>query len=309
MPEEPTPTTIEVANAAAANASPTDLANAAASGSGGMVEPFVKTFQNMYESAVAALPNIIQALVLFAVGLLVARFVRKMLSTALPKIGFDKIMERIGVSALFAQMGMRAPFSQILAKVAFWGILLFIVNAAADALQIKAISDPLNSAMAFLPKVITALIIAMVGYLCADLARGAALRAAERVGLDYASGLSSLLFGFLMVLVATLSLRQLGIETALIDHSVEILLGCAGLALAIAIGLGMRPLAQNIVSGVYARDLFPPGTEIEISGEKAKIVAVGPATARLVTKDGAEIVMPNANLVSDVVRCSRPKKN
>ena len=54
-----------------------------------------------------------------------------------------------------------------------------------------------------------------------------------------------------MVLVLTIAISTLGVDTTLIRHTVEILLLGAAIATALALGLGMRPLAQNIVSGVF----------------------------------------------------------
>jgi len=61
-------------------------------------------------------------------------------------------------------------------------------------------------------------------------------------------------------------------------------------------------LANQIISGVYARDIYQVGTEIEYDNEPAKVAGVGPVTTKLQRQDGGFIMVPNHELVSKSVR-------
>ena len=105
-------------------------------------------------------------------------------------------------------------------------------------------------------------------------------------------------------MVLTIAISTLGVDTTLIRHTVEILLLGAAIATALALGLGMRPLAQNIVSGVYARDLYPVGTKIKFKDNDSlsgKVLSVGPVTTQLENAEGDRLNIPNSSLVSGIV--------
>ena len=99
----------------------------------------------------------------------------------------------------------------------------------------------------------------MAGFVIGDLVRGFVTNGATRVGLDYARALANLVYAFILVLVLTIAISTLGVDTTLIRHTVEILLLGGAIATALALGLGMRPLAWEL----YVKG--PQGTRSLIS--------------------------------------------
>ena len=72
----------------------------------------------------------------------------------------------------------------------------------------------------------------------------------------------------------------------------------------------MRPLAQNIVSGVYARDLYPVGTKIKFKGNEeleGKVVSVGPITTQIETALNNSVNIPNSSIVGEIVEAEKNK--
>ena len=61
-------------------------------------------------------------------------------------------------------------------------------------------------------------------------------------------------------------------------------------------------MARNIVSGVYSRDIYQVGTEIEYDGEVMTVGGVGPVTTKLNRLDGGFVVVPNEKLINEPVR-------
>ncbi len=267
-----------------------------------LLQTVINAFTNMRNSAVEFLPKLVLALILFLVGYLVALFVRKVLVTVTQKVGFDKMCEKIGITEMLSRAGIRSPLTVILGKLVFWFLILFFLRSSADALQIKDISTALAGVLNFIPGGLTAIIILAVGYLVADLIKGMVFKKLEGMGLDYASTLANLIYGLVFIMVLTVALDQIGISTELLNSAVKIVLTAGALAVALAMGLGLKGLAQSIVSGVYARDLYRPDSTIVYEGDEAKVVAVGPVTTRLRKVNGEFIMVPNSQLVSEVVR-------
>jgi len=269
-----------------------------------ILEPIVNTFTGMWEGIVNSLPNVIGGAAILIVGVFVAKFLRQLVGKTLEQLQFDSLLEKAGIAAIFGRLGLKGSPTEIIAKGIFWIVILFVVKNTADSLGVEDITALIDRIMAFLPKVMTAGIIMLVGFMVADLIQSAVRTALEAVGLEYAKTLANILFGFVFVLVLTVALSQLEIETELlnVNASVKIILGGVAAALAICMGLGLKRLANSIVSGVYARDLYVVGTEIEYHGENVKVAGVGPVTTKLQRLDGGFIIVPNEDLINQAIR-------
>jgi potassium efflux system protein len=71
-------------------------------------------------------------------------------------------------------------------------------------------------------------------------------------------------------------------------------------ALGVGIGLGLQSIVNNLVSGVILAIERPiqVGDTIEISGNTGKVKEIGIRSSRIVTPDGAEIIIPNGDMLS-----------
>ena len=267
-----------------------------------ILEKLRTAFLEMADGAINALPNLVIAIVLLFVGFVAAKVIRGVLSITFKRINLDEIFEKIGLAEIFSKIGLKAGPSAAIPKLIYWLIILVFVKSAADAAGIAPISALLDQIMAFLPKVLTASIILLVGFIVADLIQNAAFSSLDSIGLEYAGSLSRILFGFIFILVLTVAFAQLGIETELLNASVKIFLGGLALALALALGLGLKGLAGHIVAGVYAKDLYQIGTEIHYDEKPAKVTGVGPVTTKLTREDGSFLVIPNSIMVNEIMR-------
>lgn len=261
-----------------------------------------EAFLEMGDGAISALPNLVIAVVLLFVGMVIAKVTRAVLTSSFKKIKLDEVFEKIGIQELFSKVGLKTGPSVAIPKVLYWLILLAFVKVAADKAGIDDISTLLDQIIAFLPKVLTASIILLVGFIVADMIQNAAFRSLDNIGLEYAGSLSRILFGFIFILVLTVAFSQLGIETELLNSSVKIILAGLALALSLAMGLGLKGLAGHIVAGVYARDLYKIGTEVHYDDLPAKVAGVGPLTTKLTRADGSFLIIPNSILVNEVIR-------
>ncbi len=267
-----------------------------------ILDPIIKTFTGMWEGIVNSLPNLIGGVAILLVGVFVAKFLRRLVGKTLEGLQFDTLLEKAGIAAIFNRLGLKGSPTEIIAKGIFWVVILFVVKNAADNLGVEDVTALIDRVMGFLPKVMTAGIIMLVGFMVADLIQNAVHSALDSLGLSYAKTLANILFGFVFVLVLTVALSQLGIETELLNSSVKIILSGLALAIAICMGLGLKGLAKSIVSGVYARDLYTVGTEIEYQQEHVKVAGVGPVTTKLQRRDGGFIIVPNEELINQAVR-------
>lgn len=77
---------------------------------------------------------------------------------------------------------------------------------------------------------------------------------------------------------------------------ITILLG----ALGVGIGMGLQNVVNNFVSGIILifNGSFKIGDEIEVSGQAGKVKEIGLRASTLTTPDGADVIIPNGNILS-----------
>jgi small-conductance mechanosensitive channel len=97
---------------------------------------------------------------------------------------------------------------------------------------------------------------------------------------------------------------QLGVQTRVLQTMLFILLLVAGTAVALAVGLGGRALAGNVIAGRYVDDRFTVGEQIEVEGWKGTIVDVGLASVTIADSQGELVEIPHGYLLTRPVRRS-----
>ncbi len=125
--------------------------------------------QGMVDSILGALPNILGAIVVLGVGYLVARIIRQIVSSLLSGTGIDRLTERAGVQGTMREQRL----SDVIAMIVFVLIMIPVVIAALNVLDIPAVSQPaanmLNDLLLALPALFGAFLILVVAYFVARL--------------------------------------------------------------------------------------------------------------------------------------------
>ena len=248
------------------------------------------------------IPNLLGMLFILGAGFLTAMLLGRTATGIARRVGFDRAAERTGVQDLLRRASIQRDASRLVGGIVFWLILLTFVISAADALGLNNVSDTVDAFVRYLPNVLGSLLLLVAGLMVAGVARDVVRGGTERLGIEYARALGQLVHGVLIVLVTSLAIGQLGIETALINRVIEILLLGAGAALALTLGLGTRDVTRHVVAGAYARDVYKPGMRLRVSDLNGQLVDVGTVSTRIATDDGETLYIPNGDLLQSVVR-------
>ncbi len=247
------------------------------------------------------LPNIAGALFLLIIGYLVAKGIGLAIAKLLAKLGLDKLTESSGVASAVQSTGFETSASAIIGKIVYWLIFLLFMIAAADSLGLPRVSDTINGFVQYLPKLIGAMLVVIIGLFAAHLVRSAVETASASMQLDYGKPLGTLIYMLIVIVVVSLAIGQLEIETDLLNQVVSIILFAIGAAVALSLGMGTRATAGNIVAGLYARDLFPPGDKITVGDISGRVIEVSATNTLLELDDGTTYTLPNSVLVESQV--------
>lgn len=257
----------------------------------------------LWAPVAAFIPRLFGALLVVAIGFVVAKLLDTLLSKGLAKVGLDRLVAGTGTTKLLGRAGIRAPISTLIGKVVYWFVLLIFLVSAAESLGLARVSATLDMLALYVPKVFGAGLILLAGVLLAQLVSGLVRGAAEGVGLEYASGLGRIAQGLVIIISISVAIGQLEVKTELLNYVIAIALISVGLAVALALGLGSRELVSQILAGIYVRELYAVGQHVRLEGLdlEGEIEEIGTAKTQLLTDAGERVSIANRVLLEQRV--------
>ena len=253
------------------------------------------------------LPNIAAAVFILAVGFAISRLVQRACAGVLRRFGFDTIGKRVGFDSFLARSGIESSASYVVAYVLFWVLLLTFLVSAADTLGLTTVSRTIEAFVLYLPNVIAAVVIFIVGMTVAAVIQTIVLSGARSIGLDYAQLLARLAHGTLVIVAASLAISQLQVETLLLNRIIQIVLAAASVSLAIVLAFGTRDVARHIVAGVYLRDMYERGVTLTVGEHRGMREEIGSISTLLRLDEGTLVRIPNGQVSESVVSQSTPR--
>jgi hypothetical protein len=208
-----------------------------------------QSFQQSLDGFFAFLPNLLAFIVLLVIGYIVAKIIKTLVSKGLQKLGLDERLHESEGSKYVDAVSPGASPSNAIATVVFWLIFAFFFFSAIGALKIPALTTFMNQVLAYLPNVIAAILIFVVAALIA----GAVAAAILRVMGDTPTGkiAASVLPALVMVIALFMILQQLKIAEQIVQIAFGATMFALALGLALAFGLGGRPIAQKMLEDAY----------------------------------------------------------
>jgi len=247
------------------------------------------------------IPNLIVAMVLVLLGFVLAKLLDTLLSKVLAKIGLDRLMTGTGLTKLLARVGIQVPVSTLIGKIIYWFVLLVFLVSAVDQLGLERVSATLDVLALYVPKVFGAALILLAGVLAAQLLSGLVRGAAEGVGLEYANGLGRIAQWLIIIISLSVAIGQLEVKTELLNNVIAIVLISVGSAVALALGLGSRQIAGQILAGIYVRELYEVGQQIQVGEVEGQIEEIGTVKTIVLTEAGELVSLANRVLLEQRV--------
>lgn len=260
----------------------------------------LSTVKNEAENALGqGLPRIAAAIALLTLGLLVVRLVVRLLVRGLRRLGLDGLGERWGVGETLERVGLDRSLTKLAGKALRFWLSLIVIFAALSLLGLAFLSESLNEAVLFLPKLVIALVLVLAGVVLGGLAREHMDRVATQM--DLRGPLGQIADMAIVAVFALTALAQLGVPTIFITLIGGIAAGAAALTFSLAFGLGSRDVARQISAGRYVGGAFSVGQTVTVDGKKGEIVALESASLMLETPDGRTLRVPNHVLLETIV--------
>ncbi len=263
-------------------------------------DALLTAFGNALAVFFAFIPHLIGAIIVLIIGLIVGRLVDSIVTRGLRAVRFDQVAERADVGDLLRNAGVKMDAAAVVGGIAKWFIYIIFFQVAASTLGFPQLTDILNQVLAFLPRIVVALVILLVGALVAKLLAGVVRGAVGTSRLGNADVLGNVARYAVLAFAVVAALSQLEIAPAIVNTLWTAIIGMVAVALALAFGLGARDAAGSVATGQMIKTEIQPGMQIGIDGQGGTVEQVGTIYTTIRTQSG-QMKVPNAELARQTI--------
>jgi hypothetical protein len=196
-------------------------------------------------------PAVIGAAIIIFAGYLLAKVLERLTERGLKKVGLNRMLQRGGVIQAVERSGTHVNPTRVIANLVFWFVMFAVILLAANALGLDTLANVMGTLVSYVPSVIAAIVIILVGIILGGFVEGIIAASAGAVH----GGRSLARIGrFSVILLSVfMALQELGIATEIVTTAFALLFGAVALAMGLAFGLGNRELAGEITREWYER--------------------------------------------------------
>jgi hypothetical protein len=170
--------------------------------------------------------------------------------------------ERFGVTPLLKTADL-PPADVLLGAIVFWLVWLGFLLSGIDVLGFTSLQGLLASFWAFVPRLLLAVVILIIGFVVANFAWRATLLAAVNGRVPSPRLLSGAVRWLILILTGAMALEQIAVARTVVLTAFAIAFGALSLAVAIAFGIGGGGIAKRILEHQFPEQ--PRSSADEIS--------------------------------------------
>lgn len=196
------------------------------------------------------IPNLLGGIVVLIVGLVLAAVAYRVVFGILKVAQIEKFLTRYGVTKFD---GHEIEWSEILSELTRWTIIIVFLVPALQAWKLEAVNTVLNRVILYLPNVIVAVILVMIGLAISKLGYRIAYNTSRSLGKDIARTVALVAQWSINVFVAFLVLHQLGVAQELLRILFAGLVAMIALAGGLAFGFGGQGAAKRVLEGMFEK--------------------------------------------------------
>lgn len=196
------------------------------------------------------LPDFIGGLIVLLIGLIIGSVAYRVVLGFLKTFQIEKFLSRYGVSKI---EGHDVQWSEVLAELLRWTIIIVFLVPALESWRLSAVNDVLSRVILYIPNVIVAVVLALVGIVFSKIAYRLSYSASTSLGKHSAHLIALVARWSILVFITFLVLHQLGVAQELLRilfAGIVVMLALAG---GLAFGLGGQGVAKELLESIAER--------------------------------------------------------
>jgi hypothetical protein len=201
---------------------------------------------NFVDSFQLYAPRALAMLVIALAGWLVALVLAFVTRHVLGWFNFNRLAKRVGAEELLRTGDL--PAANVLAgSLVFWLVWMSCLLSGVQALGFPGFENVATGFVGFVPRLLVALVIVVIGFVAANFAWRATLLAAVNARLPSARLVSAAVRFLVVILTIAMALEQIAVATTVVLTAFAIAFGAVMLGVAIAFGIGGGQIAKRIL--------------------------------------------------------------
>ncbi|MFH1202523.1 MAG: hypothetical protein V1674_06510 [Candidatus Omnitrophota bacterium] len=187
--------------------------------------------------------NLLLVIFILILGWAISKLIKTFVIKLLKLVKLDELSEKIELSDILVKGGIHYSISELVGVICYWLAILVTVIVAINAVGLTIAADLLSRIVLYIPNVIGAIFILILGMFVARMLTNIIKTAAANIGLSQINLLSKVVEVTVMIFAIIIALQQLNIATTVVALAINIVLASLGLAVALAFGLGCKDIA------------------------------------------------------------------
>ena len=210
-------------------------------------EAITTSFQNFWGQIIAFVPSLIGALLVLAIGLILANVLSKLAKKLVAMTKVDTLVHKIDVTKKLEESGVKFTFSGLIAWLIKWFFIIVTFIAVVNIMNLTEVTNFLQDVARYIPNVVVAVIILAVGLVVGQFVHDVVEKStkASHITAHTSHMLSSVAKWALIIFALLAALTQLKVAIELIQILFTGLVAMLALAMGLAFGLGGREHASK----------------------------------------------------------------
>lgn len=219
----------------------------------GWQSALLSSWGEVWSSFLAILPNILGAILIFAIGLILAYWAKRLVIEVLKLIRLEKLTKPAGIDRYLEKADIKFSFVELLGTIVEWLVILVFFLAVVDILGLSVVSQVLLGVLAYIPNLLAAVLILAAGYIVGGLIDGVVRGALVSIDHKIAKPLGKLAHYLIVVIAFFAAVDQLQIARGLVTTFFQGLTYTIVLVVGLSVGLGAKDLVSKILSSWYEK--------------------------------------------------------
>lgn len=207
-----------------------------------------QSFSNLLQSAVAFIPNLVLAVIIFLIGWFLGTLIGRVIAQAVRAVKVDHALKSAGVEEIVSRAGYTLDSGAFLGGLVKWFIIIVFLMASLQMLGLTAVSLFLTQVVvSFLPQVIVSVLILLAAAVVAEVAQGVVVGAARAAGIRSAGFAGAVTRWAIWAFAIIVALSQLGIGAQYFQTLFMGIVVALALSFGLAFGLGGQEAAARFI--------------------------------------------------------------
>jgi hypothetical protein len=210
-----------------------------------------QSFYNLGSGIISFIPNVVVAIIIFLIGWLIGEALGKIVDQIIKSVKLDQGLKTTGFNEAVERAGFTLDSGAFLGGLVKWFVIVVFLVAALQVLGLTQVNAFLQTVvLSYLPRVIVAALMLLVGAVVAEVARDVVAGAAKAAGIHGAGFAGSVAKWAVWIFTILAALAQLQVATAFVQTLFTGIVIAVSLAIGLSFGLGGQDAAARYIEKI-----------------------------------------------------------